>query len=70
MRWSNISGMKTKPNTVYTVPYAWTRKLKSFDASKPDPDETRCAWCNKSQTEILDEHIDMEDNDENKRRSN
>ena len=42
--------------------YAWVRAISGFGKQpKYDPDNTKCAWCNKSQTEILDEHLKEHD---------
>lgn len=51
---------KGETGTVYKTSYAWIRKVSTFGKVEPNPDETYCAWCEKSQTEILTEHIDLE----------
>ena len=50
---------KSEVGQVYLVPYAWTRIVAGFGKQPEyDPENTRCAWCNKNQDEISTEHIE------------
>lgn len=62
-------------NKVYAVSYAWTTITPSWigldkSLTQYKKDNTFCAWCNKSQTEILkngedlNEHIEKHDSEE------
>jgi len=58
--------MKKDELTIDTVQatYAWVRKAAGFGKQpKYAPNDTHCGWCNKSQTEILNEHIEEHDKD-------
>lgn len=48
----------------YKATYAWVRKVAGFEKQPDyDPINTRCGWCNKSQNEILNEHIENHDSE-------
>lgn len=56
--------MDTKIKTAKAT-YAWKAFTSGFGV-KPAPDDTYCAWCNKSQVQILNEHIEAHDREDKK----
>ena len=51
-----------KKVTGHIANFAWRRLVAGFtEQPKYDPDNTHCAWCDKSQTAILNEHIEEHD---------
>lgn len=52
---------KGETGTVYQTTYAWIRKVAGYGKTEDNPNETHCGWCDKTQTEILNEHIEEHD---------